>query len=363
MEVLTKRALIESGSDALDAAGITPKFSQIAVRRSGVKFTSALEVMDFAKMMSIAGTHLPKYLRGNVGGCLAISLKAVHWEMDPFEVANKSYEVNDRIGFESQLIHGVIEARAPLQHRLDCSYSGELIYDEVEQRDESTGEKFVTRVLNWRKSTRSCTVVGRFTTGDQREYTSPKISDIRVKNSPLWRDDPDQQLFYYASRSWARKWCPDVLMGVYSREELQADPQLGREGESAGLHARLIGSEPSGSEGHKDGHAASELDQIASEASGPVIETTPEPAKKKKAEKPAKEPKTKTKAKAATLPTNVAQYIDYATQWITMSTDNDELFRRWNDERKMRNDLGVTGDDRTPLGELLAKRREELAKD
>jgi hypothetical protein len=38
-----------------------------------------------------------------------------------------------------------------------------------------------------------------YTDGSVRTYTSPMIKDIKVKNSPLWTADPDQQLFYFAS--------------------------------------------------------------------------------------------------------------------------------------------------------------------
>lgn len=163
----------------------------------GVMFTSMAEVMEFAKLLSLAGTAVPKHLRGNPGGCLAITIQALEWRMSPIAVANKSYEVNDRIAYESQLIHAVIEARAPLKQRLRAVYSG----DGVE---------------------RACKVSGHLKGEvDPLEYDSPPISKIKVKNSPLWTADPDQQLWYYAVRAWARKYCPDVLLGIYSADELE----------------------------------------------------------------------------------------------------------------------------------------------
>ncbi|HET9538081.1 MAG TPA: hypothetical protein VFP43_22500, partial [Mesorhizobium sp.] len=38
--------------------------------------------------------------------------------------------------------------------------------------------------------------------------------------SPLWLTKPRVQLFYDASRDWARINCPDVLAGVYTKDEL-----------------------------------------------------------------------------------------------------------------------------------------------
>lgn len=383
----TKRDLVERGLDALDPGKMTA--AKISIAAGGVSFATVIEVMDFAKTMATAGMMIPKYLRGNPGGCLGITFQAIEWRMSPFQVANKSYVVNDRVGYESQLIHAVVEARAQLRNRLDCAYDGE-------------------------GATRTCTVFGVFSNGDHREYTTPEFAKIRVKNSPLWQDDPDQQLFYYASRAWARKWCPDVLMGIYARDELATDRDLGREAPDAtdaGLHARLAGSERS-SEGHQDGHAGRELDQIA--AAGQIIDHAPatgadsmaEPApidadtptpshpsrkpSKRTTDRPrGKEKRTKqeTRAKKADLPErtdkaenpesraarlsaeidteirkvkSITDYQTYARKWIKACDDSTELFVRWNAERKLRNTLGMTADDREPLDMAIAKRRTEL---
>ncbi len=345
---VTRRDLATRGMDALDPnkAGLT----KVNGAAGGVAFASALEVMDFAKLMAVAGTAVPKHLRNNPGACLRIVFQAVEWRMSPWGVADKSYEVNDRIAYESQLLHAVIEARAPLQHRLDCRYEGE-------------------------GPTRTCTVIGTFIGGEVREYTTPEFQKIKVKNSPLWTADPDQQLFYYASRSWARKWCPDVLLGIYTRDELDENAALGREEEPRlpGLHARLQGA-PKSDEGHKDGHAGSELDQVAAgggaitdaKAEPSVTETSAKDGKKKKVggikpedatpEKPAEE------QKALEPPKNAAEWKIYATAWIAASTDADENDKRWAKERKLRNSIGVTADDRLPIEALLVDRREKLTK-
>lgn len=168
----------------------------IPVSRGGsVGFKSMGEVMEMAKLMCVAQQAIPTHLREQPGLCLGVIMQAVAWEMEPFAVANKSFVVNDRLAYESQLVHAVIEARAPLSGRLRCTYAGE-------------GDE------------RTCTVFGKFKGEDEpHSYTTPKFAKIPVKNSPLWKWDVDQQLFYFASRAWARKWCPDVLLGVYTPDE------------------------------------------------------------------------------------------------------------------------------------------------
>lgn len=165
----------------------------------GIMFQNMAEVMEFSKLMSLSDAAVPKHLRQNPGACLAVVTQALEWRMSPFAVANKSYYVNDRIAYESQLIHAVIESRAPLTRRLKADYEG-------------TGPD------------RCCIVTGFLKDEvDPVVYRSPAIKDIAVKNSPLWKSDPDQQLWYYASRAWARRFCPDVLLGIYSKDELESD--------------------------------------------------------------------------------------------------------------------------------------------
>lgn len=161
-------------------------------------FANVAQIMEFAKAMSIAQVAIPKHLRDNPGACLAICIQASEWEMSPFAVANKSYSVNDRLAYEAQLINAVILKRAPIVGRFQIEYNG-------------AGEQ------------RTCKVTVKLRDGEVVSYESPPVHKITVKNSPLWKGDPDQQLFYYASRAMCRRHFPDVLLGVYTVDELQTE--------------------------------------------------------------------------------------------------------------------------------------------
>lgn len=325
-QAITKRDIAERGIDALDLdrqAGII-----VSGTAGGVSFATVTEVIEVAKLMSAADKAVPVHLRANPGACLRIVFQAVEWRMSPWAVADKSYLVNDRIAYESQLVHAVIEARAPLKERLDCRYEGE-------------------------GTDKRCIVIGTFRDGTKREYISPSIKDIRVKNSPLWTADPDQQLFYYSSRSWARKWAPDVLMGIYSRDELAANPNLGRDEEPAsGLHQRLIEGKVDRSEGHQDGHTAENIEQ-AKNGEKPQRKRKTKPAPSTDAEK------SEEKVSQA-LPRNPREWETYCRLWIEQATDAESIKTRWDSERALRNQCGVTEEVRKPVQELMAKRRKEL---
>jgi hypothetical protein len=170
------------------------------------------EVVKFADLMSRADIALPKHLRGNPGACMAVALQALDWQMNPFAVASKSYSVSGTIAYEAQLIAAVVNTRSGIKGRLRYEYEGE-------------------------GSTLMCRVTG---TLDDTEcvYETPTIGSITVKNSPLWKSDPKQQLGYFAARSWARRHCPEVILGVYDRDEAEqikdVTPPAG-----TGLAARL----------------------------------------------------------------------------------------------------------------------------
>lgn len=172
----------------MDAVGMstTGAGSKIAPQTLG-------EVVKFAEVMCRADIALPKHLRGNAGACMAVAMQAMEWQLSPFAVASKSYAVNGAIAYEAQLIAAVVNTRSGIKGRLRYRYEGE-------------GPNM------------TCTVSGVLD-GEECEYTSPTIGSITTKNSPLWKSDPQQQLGYFAARSWARRHCPEVILGVYDRDE------------------------------------------------------------------------------------------------------------------------------------------------
>lgn len=193
-------ALSVSAAEEKIAQRIQPDDAKRVAIVGGVTFTDAEQVMQFARLMAIGGIAVPEHLRGNVGACLAVCFQAVEWRMSPYAVANKSYSVNNRLAFESQLIQAVILQRAPIKGRLSYEYTGE-------------GDK------------RRCKVAAVLADGSGTvEYETPEFGRIQPKNSPLWKTDPDQQLAYFAGRSLCRRHFPDVLLGVYERDETAAAP-------------------------------------------------------------------------------------------------------------------------------------------
>jgi len=201
---------IEQRTDVVKAQAI-----EVGAVLGGISIASVADVAKVADLLSRGMVAVPAHCRDQPGVCFALSLQALEWGMPLMSVINKSYvpRGGDRIGYESQLLHAVVEKNAPLKSRLRASWSGE-------------GDQ------------RRCKVWGTFRgETEPHEYESATLATLHpghitkdnvryVKGSQVWDDNPDVQLFYSATRQWARLWCPDVLLGAYAREELENAPPM-----------------------------------------------------------------------------------------------------------------------------------------
>lgn len=152
------------------------------------------EALEMAKMMC-AGVGVPAYLRGSPANCMAVLMQASRWGLDPYAVASKSYFVNDMIAYEAQLVNAVVNTSGALVGRLKIWWEGQD--------------------LNLR-----CFVEGQVKGETETALLSQAIARVKVKNSPLWQVNPEQQLAYLTTRAWARLYIPEVLLGVYTPDEV-----------------------------------------------------------------------------------------------------------------------------------------------
>lgn len=180
-----------------------------------IQVTTIKEAQTMALNLEKAGQMLPKDFRGQPGTIFALVLQANRWRMDPVSLAQSAYVVGDKVGYEAKVFSAVVNSMAPLTKRLRYRYEGELMAP-----DEVTTKAGAKRAVP--TGSRTCTVSGWLIGEDEPlEYTTPAIGDIQPKNSTLWTADPDRQLAYYAVRAWARLYVPEVVLGIYTADELQ----------------------------------------------------------------------------------------------------------------------------------------------
>lgn len=200
---------------ALELAGrkemAIERAGQVALSETGgVDYATLKDLHTFAGWLCKAGPMLPPWLQDNHGGMFGICMKAHELGISPLALANWSYVVENkgvsRVAYESQFFHAIIERKnGPLKDRLNY----EIIGDGDDRR---------------------CRVWATFKGEDKpREFLSDTLGNLRpgknqygsIKGSPLWETKPELQLFYNASRDFARVYCPDVIAGMYGRDEIE----------------------------------------------------------------------------------------------------------------------------------------------
>ena len=152
------------------------------------------KLAEVAKLIHQAGPLVSDELRNDKGACMAVAYMAALHGTDPIATASQVYMVNKRLAYMSGYINAL--CRRHIDEPFTIEYHGE-------------GQNRRCRVSTKLK-------------GATLEYVSPVLAVIHPKNSPLWKTDPDQQLSYYSIRAWSRRHMPDVMLGIYAVDELQA---------------------------------------------------------------------------------------------------------------------------------------------
>lgn len=179
-------------------------------------------MLRFAKIMASGKVTLPAELR-NEGDCLAITMQALQWGMNPFAVAQKTFLVSGKLGYEAQLVNAVINTMAPTKDRIHYEWYGP--WDKVIGKFEiRKGDKGEYRVPGWKLADEDGIGVKVWATlkgEDEPRVLELLLAQARTRNSTLWADDPRQQLAYLGVKRWSRLYCPDVILGVYTPDEVE----------------------------------------------------------------------------------------------------------------------------------------------
>ncbi|MEL7553102.1 recombinase RecT [Pseudomonas protegens] len=181
------------------------------------------KMMRLADVMATGRATLPKHFYGNPADCLAVVMQSMQWKMNPFAVAQKTHLVNGVLGYEAQLVNAVITTCAPVLDRLHYEWFG--AWEKViGQFTIKNGDKGEYRVPGWKLEDEKglgVKVWATFRGEDEPRVLELLLAQARTRNSTLWADDPRQQLAYLATKRWSRLYCPDVILGVYSPDELE----------------------------------------------------------------------------------------------------------------------------------------------
>ncbi|MGX9249688.1 RecT family recombinase [Pantoea ananatis] len=182
------------------------------------------KLLRFADVMANGRVAVPSHLAGKPADCLAVAMQAAQWGMNPFAVAQKTHVISGTLGYEAQLVNAVITTMSPTKDRINYEWFGpwEGVIGKFVEKTSQKGNKYIAP--DWTlKDEQGCGVrVWATMKGeDNPRVLELMLSQAQVRNSTLWASDPKQQLAYLAVKRWSRLHCPDVIMGVYTPDELE----------------------------------------------------------------------------------------------------------------------------------------------
>lgn len=192
-------------------------------------------LVRFAELMAQSKATVPQHSAGKPADCLAVTMQAAQWGMNPFAVAQKTHVVNGSLGYEAQLVNAVVSSSNLLATRLNYKWDGD--WSKVNGKNDKSADLTVTVWATLRGET-------------EPRYLTISMKDAGVRNSPLWEHDPKQQLAYLCTKRWSRLHAPDVLLGVYTPDELEeTKPRVERDvtppaTSAAGVNSLINGKKP-----------------------------------------------------------------------------------------------------------------------
>lgn len=162
--------------------------------------TTLQSCIEFSNIMA-KGNLVPAHLK-NPADCLRVVMQAARWQLDPFAVADKTSIINGKIMHEGQLVMSVINARGNLSERLSYTYKGE-------------------------GDARVVTVSGKIK-GESEARTIDLTFALakKINRNGQMGINPDQQASYIGARIWARRHMPELMMGVYTPDEIDPDEPI-----------------------------------------------------------------------------------------------------------------------------------------
>lgn len=177
------------------------KRNMVASLENGIYSSSDTFQLAFQMAKGLSqSTLVPQQFQNNPANCLIALEQSNRLNISPMAVMQNLYIVQNRPSFSSSFIIGLINASG--------KYDMELQFDE----EEKDGKPY------------ACTC---WTEKDGRKVTGIKITmDMAEKegwskkNGSKWLTIPQVMLRYRAASFFARMNCPELSIGLYSKEEL-----------------------------------------------------------------------------------------------------------------------------------------------
>ena len=190
--------LIVQDNSAISYLMDTGKFEH-CYRIAKLMATASL-IPDHLKFTGNASNKRELTPEEKIGNCFMIVNQAIRWGIDPFSMAPETYVVGGKLAFQGKLVAAVVNGLANLEERLSYTFSGPPGSDDF-----------------------TITVSGKIRGENEARTVSVRVGSVKTDNQ-MWKKDPEQKLVYTGATKWARRHCPEVILGILVDDEIEEVP-------------------------------------------------------------------------------------------------------------------------------------------
>lgn len=166
--------------------------------------------------MLAASEMVPSHLRQKPADCALVVAQAFRWGLDPLAVAQSTFVVKGKYGYEGKLIAALVNTSGRTDGPLAYAYSG----DGAKRR----------------------VVVSARLRGETEARTIEGTVDEWATDNEKWRKSPDSMLRYRGAREWARAHMPEVILGIQADDEVEQPVVFS--GSTPAAQAAALGADP-----------------------------------------------------------------------------------------------------------------------
>lgn len=189
------------------------------------------QIQTLSEVMSQTQGIVPRHFNNNPGACFSIIMQAGRWGMNPFSLAQHTFDVSGKLGFEAKVIQSVLQAAGKIKfsHKYNGDWSkvrGKTIEREARAKGPNDRPKKY-RVPAWKDADEvglSITLTGTWPDG-RKETITVEMNSCHPRQSTNWANDPEQQVWYSAIIKFGRRFAPELILGVSDGDDLAAQDE------------------------------------------------------------------------------------------------------------------------------------------
>jgi hypothetical protein len=178
---------------------------EYAMLFDSAKFNQAWRV---AQAFATSGL-VPEHFKNNTAGVFVVLHMATRLDLDPFMALQKVYMVHGRPGMEAQLIIALVNARGPF-------------HGPIQWETDGVGDKRQWTAYATHKATgERCEVTVTWAMVTQEGWNKDKPMKSGGVQKSKWNTLPDLMGRYRSATFLARLFCPEVILGLSTADELE----------------------------------------------------------------------------------------------------------------------------------------------